>query len=209
MAEKYDELYAWTHEVFGKEPFTLSQFRETFQSPDARKVLSDFYQLGLAERLDRGLYRVIPPEDRLRQIVQRTEAKFEAPEGSGLPYAYSEGTAVSIWTDGSYWTGFTKGFRPLHMKVKTEDVADWKGFFRGQGNHAVVPEDRETLYGTVFVLHSEKDFTSVRRSGVHVMPIKETYEFAKENPYAFEPAIPLLAESLKATRHGHATKDVA
>ncbi len=206
MVEKYDEIYAWTEEVFGNEIFTVAQFRDTFYSPDARKVLSDFHRLGLAERVGRGLYRIIPPADRFRQIVRKTEAPLEAPESSGLPYAYSDATAVSIWTDGSYWTGFTKAVRPLHMKVRTEDVSEWKRSFRRRGRRAVVPEDRETLYGTVFVLHSAKDFASVRRSGVHVIPLEETLRFASSNPYAFEPAIPLLAASWRARKHGRAEK---
>jgi len=209
MPSEYEGLYAWANEVFGREAFTINQFRETFQSPDPQKVLSDLRRLGYTERVGRGEYRVTPPDDRLNRIVKNGEARFEVPENAGLNYAYSDATAITVWTDGGYLTGSTKSFHPLHMRVKEDHVQEWRKFLRARGYSSAVPGERRTLFGTVFILHAAREFESVAQRGIHVIPLREAYEFAKDNSYAFEPVIPLLAESLKAEEDGRSKKRLA
>src|SRR3990170_1240648 len=153
MPTNYEAIYAWTSEVFGSDPFTPDQFRDTFRSPDAKKVLSDFRRLRYVDRVERGVYRVTPPDERLRRIVAGSEGRLDLPERSDLTYAYSEATAVAIWTDGSYWTGFTRGLRPLHLNVRRRDVRSWKRFLSAHGYDSVVPGERRTLCGPVFMFH--------------------------------------------------------
>jgi hypothetical protein len=198
----YDALYAWTSEVFRGEPFTSGEFRDTFRSPDAKKVLSDFRRLGYVDRVARGTYRVTPPAERLRRIVAGSEVRLEVPEGSGLPHAYSEATAVAIWTDGAYWTGFTRGLRPLHLNVRRGDVGRWRRFLADRGYDSVVPVERKTLCGTVFVLHPVAEVVSVPHAGVRVVPLPEVCRFAADRPYAFGPAARVLSRRLRRRGHG-------
>ena len=204
VSVNYEGIYAWTSEVFGRQPFTLDEFRETFRSPDAKKVLSDFSRLGYVDRVERGLYKVTPPEERLRRIVKRSEVRLDVPESSGLPYAYSDATAVAIWTDGSYWTGFTRGVRPLHIDVRRPDTGKWKEFLASYGYDSIVRGERRTLCGTVFILRPVEKVRGVRRKNLRVLPLRDAYQFAADNPYAFGPVIRVLSEALKRQERGSA-----
>jgi len=189
MANAYDDLYTWLRVAFRRELFTLSEFRATFPSPAPAKVLFDLRRLGYIEAGSHGKYKVISPDMRLQQTVERAERSFGVPAMAGLPYAYSWDTAVSIWTDGGYWTGFTRGFRPLHMDILKRDVNSWLSFFRSSGVRATVEGTRETLFGVVHVLHPVARVHAVEHSGVRVVPRDEALEFAASRPYAYEPVI--------------------
>src|SRR6267378_6063155 len=111
MPNKYDELYPWLQIAFGDRTFTPREFDETIPSPAPRKVLADLRRLGLLESPSRGAYRVVAFDERRRRTLAREDGLLGVAERAGLRYAYSRDTAVSLWTDGAYWTGFTAGFR--------------------------------------------------------------------------------------------------
>lgn len=192
MPTRYDELYAWLHTAFGTETFTSATFDMTFPSPCPAKVLHDLHALGYVDRKERGKYCVVNPEERLRRVVQRDESSLGLPEQAGLPYAYTAATAITIWTDGGYWTGFTSGFRPVHMNVRKRDVSAWQRFFRERGARSTVVGSRETLYGFVHVLYPKERIQAVSRGGVKVIPRREAYRYAAQRPYAFEPILRYL-----------------
>jgi len=193
MANAYNDLYAWLYVAFRREPFTVSEFRATFPSPAPAKVLFDLRRLGYIEAGSHGRYKVISPITRVQRTVERAERSFGLPAMAGLTYAYSRDTAVSIWTDGGYWTGFTRGFRPLHMDILKRDVNSWISFFRSAGVRATVEGTRETLFGVVHVLHPVARVRAVEHGGVSVVPREEAREFAASRPYAYEPVVRTLA----------------
>jgi len=192
MPTNYDDLYAWMHAAFGAGEFTIQHFRGVFPSPAPEKVLFDLRRLGYVDRIRRGTYRLVPPETRLQRVTQRSD-RLDLPEGAGLPYAYSDATAIAVWTDGGYWTGFTAGFRPTHMDVRGADVQRWKDFLHAAGAKATVEGDRETLYGVVYVLHPVPRVRSVRHAGVRVIPKRTAHASASSRPYLYEPVLSLLA----------------
>jgi hypothetical protein len=185
----YDDLYAWIVSTFGAEVFTTDEFTEAFPSPAPRKVLSDLRRLGYVESTARGCYRAIPPERRIQDAIQRSEFSLTLPSEAGYPYALADETAVAIWTDGGYWTGFTRGFRPIHMRVRRSDVRHWIRFFRSKGRRSVAPGAPETLFGVVYVLHPATRVRRVERGGLPVIPAQEVLAFAEARPHAYEPVL--------------------
>jgi hypothetical protein len=196
MPTAYESLYAWIHAVFGQATFAIASFRETFPSPAPAKVLSDLVRLGYLESMGVGRFRLISPERRVKAFVEPEEDPFGLPARSRLPHAYCDATAVTVWTDGGYWTGFTRGFRPLHLRVRRTDLSAWKAFFRASGARAVVAGARETLFGVVHVLHPVTRVRSVDHGGVRVVPLREAYEYAAARPYLYEPVIATLRAAL-------------
>ena len=195
MTNAYDDLYSWLYIAFDHAPFTISDFRATFPSPAPAKVLFDLRRLGYIETGERGKYRIVRPEVRVRRVAERSERVFGIPAKAGLPYAYSDETAVSIWTDGGYWTGFTRGFRPLHMNVLRKDIDAWLAFFRSAGARATVEGSRETLFGVVHVLHPVARVDAVDCGGTRVLPKEKVFEYAAARAYLYEPVLPLLKRS--------------
>jgi hypothetical protein len=187
-----EQLHAWILEAFGTREFTLSNFRATFPSPAPAKILSDLAHKGYLARERRGVYHAITPGHRVRSIVTREDDAFGLATRSPLPHAYSHETAIAIWTDGGYWTGFTSGFRPLHLDVDRRDVARWRTFFARNAARVAVEGERVTLYGLVHLLHPVEKVRSVVRGGVRVVPRRDALAYAEARPYAFEPVIPVL-----------------
>ena len=192
--ERRDGIEDAIDAAFGRRPFTTTTFREPFPSPDPAKVLSDLRRLGYLESPRRGSYRVVPPARRLADLRRGEESAFGLPGRSDLPHAYCDATAITVWTDGGYWTGFTRGFRPLHLRVRKTDLAAWRTLFRAAGARATVAGARETLFGTVHVLHPSARVRSVDHGGVRVVPAEEAYAYAAARPYLFEPVLLVLRD---------------
>jgi hypothetical protein len=192
MPNDYEALYAWMGSSFEDGPFTAADFRETFPSPAPAKVLSDLHRLGYVTSPRRGTYRVVPPTRRIDEFLRRDAGVFGLPDRSALPHAYCESTAISIWTDGGYWTGFTRGFRPLHLRVRRADLPGWRAFFRDAGARSSLAGARETLFGVVHILHPKTRVRSVDHDGVRVVPLSEAYAYAAARPYLYEPVLPPL-----------------
>lgn len=192
MATRYEGLYAWMHAVFQNGTFTAADFRETFPSPAPGKVLADLRRLGYISRVARGAYTVVPPDEHVRRIVAQANRALDLPEGASRPYAYSRDTAIAIWVDFTYWTGFTRGFRPLHIDVRSRDMPYWVRYFSASGAPATTETSRDTLFGAVHVLHRVPVVRSVRRGGVRVVPREEAHAYAMDRPYLYEPVLKTL-----------------
>jgi hypothetical protein len=99
--DRYTELYAWMWKTFEGEEFSIDQFRSTFPTSQAPKVIHDLVKKGYLERTGRGKYRARKPEEFIEHITE-AESAHDILEASGKDYAFCEDTAVSIWTDGYY-----------------------------------------------------------------------------------------------------------
>lgn len=188
------ELYAWISHAFGREEFGIDDFRVMFPTSQAPKVIHDLVDYGYLERVERGKYRVADPENLINEIVKRVMEKKGVIKDAKRKYAYRDSSAVSIWTDGYYWTGFTKGFIPIHIKVRRRDLNYWERFFREKGTNYALENNRKTLYGVVYILHPEEDFESVEKNGYSVIPLDEVVDWCLEKEMIYQPALEYLDE---------------
>lgn len=186
----YLRLYSWLHEVFGSERFTIDDFRAAFPSPDPAKVLYDLVTMGWAERPERGVYRLRPPDEMVRKTVEAQQE--DVLPRAERPYAFSHETAVAIWTDGYYWTGFTKGCKPVHITVREEDGPYWNAFFRKHRAEYAWEGQPKTLFGQVYILHPMERLDMERKDGTPVVPRAEVVEFCRRARLAFQPALEYL-----------------
>jgi len=191
---EYTALYAWIWHSFREKPFSIDEFRATFPSPHSAKVLHDLAKKGYLKRIKRGLYKTLKPNKWIEEIIKANAGKDTILDEAVKKYAYCENTAVSIWSNGYYWTGFTRGFKPKHIKVKKEDLAYWKNFFKEKGASYNVEGENKTLYGLVYILHPSKDFCVVEKNGVRVIPLGEVVAYCEKRRLAFEPAIEYLTK---------------
>ena len=190
--DRYTELYAWIFHSFGEEEFSIDQFRATFPTSQAPKVIHDLVEHGYLERVRRGIYRAVKPGTLIESVV-RSGGEDVLGEAE-RKYAYCGSNAVAIWTDGYYWTGFTKGFKPKHIKVRETDLDYWKRFFRGHGCNFVLEGESRTLYGVVYILHPEEDFEVEEKNGFRVIPLEEVVSYCLENELSYSPALEYLDE---------------
>jgi len=188
-------IYAYLWKLFANEVFSIRDFEQIFYAPNARKTLCDLCREGFVIRVSRGHYRAAKPAEFLNNLI-REKNPYDLPNKSNLPYAFADKDAVTIWSDGYYWTGFKAGFFPVIVEVRERDLEKWREFF--EKNHAECfvegEEPKETFVGTVYILRPVKRVEMEKRGPYSVMPLKKTIEFCKRNRYLFEPALEYLSK---------------
>lgn len=194
---KYMKLYGWMYEVFGDEEFTIDDFRAVFPSPQPVKVMHDLIRLNYIDRIKRGKYRVIAPNKFVERIVEENLKQEDVLKNVIKEYAYCDNDAIIIWTDGYYWTGFTAGFKPIHIKVLEKDLGWWKNFFVKNDVEFSTERERRTLFGLSYILHPERKFRKEKKDGTPIIPLEEAVEFCRKNELTYRPALEYLDEKYK------------
>lgn len=197
IMRKYMKLYGWMYEAFGGGEFTIDDFRAVFPSPQPGKVMHDLIRLDYVNRIKRGKYRVMAPDKFVERIVGENLKQEDILKNAIKEYAYCDNDAVTIWTDGYYWTDFTAGFKPIHIKVLEKDLNWWKNFFRKNDAEFSTAGEHKTLFGLSYILHPEKRFRIEKKDGIPVIPLKEAIEFCKKNELTYRPALEYLDEKYK------------
>jgi hypothetical protein len=163
-----------------------------FPSSQATKIIHDLIKLDFMKRVKRGKYKVIQPSDFVRNIVKKNLEKEDILKKSNKKYAFTDSTAVSIWTNGYYWTDFTKGFKPIHIAVLKKDIKYWNDFFLENDAEYTVEGENKTLFGLTFILHAKEKITVENKDGNLVIPLKNIIEFCQKNVYLYRPALEYL-----------------
>jgi hypothetical protein len=189
--DKYTELYAWIWKAFGREEFSIDQFRLTFPSSQGPKVTHDLVTKGYLKRIGRGVYGAVEPSEFIEKIAE-AEADLNVLKEAERDYALCDSTAVSIWTEGYYWTGFTRGYKPINVAVRRKDRTFWRTFFRRKGVRYAFEDESRTLYGQVFVLHPREKLAYVEKDGWKVIPLEEAVDYCLKRELAYEPALEYL-----------------
>lgn len=194
--EIYTELYAWIWKSFGKSRFSIDQFRSTFPTSQGPKVIHDLVKKGYLKRVKRGSYEAVEPGEFVEKITEE-EKSLDILNKAGKDYALCESTAVSLWTDGYYWTGFTKGFRPVNVEIKKKEATYWKKFFENLNVKFAFEGESRTLYGQVFVLHPKDKLKYVEKEGLKVVPLEEAVAYCLRHELVYAPALEYLEQKYK------------
>ena len=185
-------MYGWLYTSFGNKTFTIDDFRMVFPSSQATKIIHDLIKLGFIKRVKRGRYKVVQPNDFVKKIVKENLEKKDILKSSNKKYAFTDSTAVSIWTDGYYWTDFTRGFKPIHIAILKKDIKYWNDFFVKNDVEYVFEGENKTLFGLTFILHPKAKITVENKDGNLVIPLKNIIEFCQKNIYLYRPALEYL-----------------
>ena len=192
IMNRYTKMYGWLYNTFGNNTFTIDDFRMTFPSSQPTKIIHDLIKLDFMKRVKRGKYQIIKPEDFVKKIVKENLEKDDVLHKSNKKYAFTNSTAVNIWTDGYYWTDFTKGFKPIHIYILKRDIKYWVEFFKKHDVEYVIEGENKTLFGLTYVLHPKEKFTFENKDGNAVVPIKEIVQYCQKNIYLYRPALEYL-----------------
>jgi len=197
IMNRYTKMYGWLYTTFGTAPFTIHDFRRVFPSPQPTKTIHDLVKLDFMKRVQRGRYQVTKPEEFVKQIIQANVNQEGILSHAEKPYAFCDSTAVTIWTDGYYWTDFTQGFKPIHIKVFTHDLKYWIDFFKRFNAEYIVMGEQKTLFGVTFVLHPTDTMTVEIKDNDPVVPLKEAIQFCQHNMLLYRPAVEYVAKKYK------------
>ena len=185
-------MYGWLYSTFENKTFTIDDFRMTFPSSQPAKIIHDLIKLDFMERVKHGKYKMIKPNEYVKKIVKENLEQDDILEKSNKKYAFTNSTAVNIWTDGYYWTDFTKGFKPIHIYILKKDIKYWNEFFKQNGVEYILDGENKTLFGLTYVLHPKVKFTVETKDGNSIVPLKEIVDFCQKNIYLYRPALEYL-----------------
>lgn len=127
---------------------------------------------------------IIEKDKEIKDVMKEAERK----------YAYSHSTAVTIWTSGYYWADFTKGFKPIHIKILKVDLPYWVDFFARRKTRYSLPDENKTLFGSTYILHPAKDFEVIEKKDRIVIPLEEVVKFCLQREMTYQPALEYLDE---------------
>ncbi len=195
IMNKYTKMYGWLYEAFGIREFTIDEFKAVFPSSHHAKIIFDLIKSDFIKRVSRGKYKVTPPEEFVHQIVMDSLKQEHILMDAKRRYAYCANDAVGIWTDGFYWTGFTRGYKPIHIKIFRKDLRFWKEFFKKKDAEFALENENRTLFGITYILHPVRDLKIELKDGIQVIPLEEVIEFCQANELTYRPALEYLDET--------------
>ena len=190
-------MYGWLYHTFENNTFTIDDFRMIFPSPQPTKVIHDLVKLDFIKRIKRGKYKIVNPKDFVKKIIKENLDKDDILKHAERKYAFSDSTAVKIWSDGYYWTDFTRGFKPVHIKVLKKDFDYWDEFFKGNDVEYVFEDIHKTLFGLTYVVHPVDKFEVKLKDDILVVTLDETVKFCKKNEFLYRPALEYLDKKYK------------
>ncbi|MBI2124354.1 hypothetical protein HYT92_01045 [Candidatus Pacearchaeota archaeon] len=158
---------------------------ESFKQPELdwivsrsmrKKIFSVLLKAGWIAKESRDSYRCVEPENVIKGLVE-----FKVPElikEAKNPYAFTNLSAVEIWSDYSYvQRGIEKS--PYFIKVFKKDLRYWKEFFNKRNIPNYVKGG--STIGEYVILIPMAKIDSVEKEGLKVEPLKRALTIAKEN----------------------------
>src|SRR6267143_2922218 len=134
--------------LFGAREFSAREFARRTANPRAAKLLSELKRRGLVARVGRGLYRNLPPEERLDLRAREWARARRLIVGAGLPMAWDGPSAVEAWTAGSYVVSPSVLTREFHLVVPKASVKSWRTYL---ARHGLLPSPRRRLGARVLL----------------------------------------------------------
>ncbi len=147
--------------VFGTRPFTVRDFTAKIGSLRATRLLSEMKTRGLIERIDRGRYRVLSPDERPDLRGPEWSRVNRLLLDSNLPMSWTGADAVRVWTGGRYTISPSAYLREFHIEVPADSVDRWHRYLRA---HRVSTDSRRRIGSTVVITTTHRRRRSLHRA---------------------------------------------
>lgn len=159
-----------------REPFKQSELDWIVSQSMKKKIFSLLLKAGWIIKDSRNSYKCIEPEKAVKGLLE-----FKIPElikEAKKPYAFTNLSAIEIWSDYSYvQRGIDKS--PYFIKILKKDLKYWKEFFNKRNIPNYVNEG--STIGEFVILISVNSVDAVDKEGLKVETLKKTLKIAKEN----------------------------
>jgi len=169
-------LFFWKHG--SREPFKQSELDWIVSQSMKKKIFSLLLRSGWITKQSRDSYTCIEPEKVVKGLVE-----FRVPESikeAKKPYAFTNLSAIEIWSDYSYvQRGIEKS--PYFIKILKKDLVYWKEFFNKKNIPNYVNEGSTIGEYIILIPVAKVDFAV--KENLKVETLKKTLEMAKENEF--------------------------
>ncbi|MBI3051712.1 hypothetical protein HYY74_04620 [Candidatus Woesearchaeota archaeon] len=178
-------VYALFYTKHGsREPFAQSELDWIVGQSMKKKIFALLLKSGWIVKESRNSYKCVEPGKVMKGLLE-----FKVPgimKEASKPYAFTNLSAVEIWSDYSYVQRGNER-SPYFIKILKKDVRYWKAFF----NKWNIPNyvGRGSTVGEFVILFPVKGFHSEKKGSLMVEPLAETMKTARENEmysYAYD-----------------------
>jgi hypothetical protein len=176
------EAYAVLYNRFGGEIFSANYLNWFISAGMAKKTLHILEKAGWIRRVEKGKYVCANPNEIFKSMVQ-----FKVPsllEKAGRVYAYTEASAVEIWTDFSYIQRSWE-HSPYYVKVLRSELKGWVEYFRKHRVNVFVGNAKPSL-GEFVILKAEDKISPEMHNGLPVESLEWTVRYCEKHIDAFE-----------------------
>jgi len=177
-----------------REAFRQSELDWIVGQSMKKKIFSLLLKSGWIKKESRESYKCINPDNIFKGLLE-----FKVPEiikDAKKPYAFTNLSAIEIWSDYSYvQRGIEKS--PYFIKILKKDLEYWKHFFNENSIPNYVNEG--STIGEYVILIPANKISTAEKNGVKVEPLKESLKIAKENEMY------LYAYNYMRSKYGHAS----
>ena len=159
-----------------RESFKQSELDWIVSPSMKKKIFSILLKAGWIAKASRDFYRCAEPERVIKGLVEFKVS--EIIKEAKKPYAFTNLSAVEIWSDYSYiQRGIEKS--PYFIKVVSKDLKYWKEFFNRKNIPNYVNEG--STIGEYVILVPVYRIDSIDKEGLSVEPLKKILTTAKDN----------------------------
>ncbi|MEK6938684.1 MAG: hypothetical protein AABX04_06590 [Nanoarchaeota archaeon] len=164
-----------------QEEFKQSELDWIVSMSMKKKIFSLLLRAGWIKKHSSNTYSCTNPAEAIKGLLE-----FRVPEivkNAKKDYAFTQLSAVEIWSDFSYvQRGREKS--PYFIKVLKKDLKYWTAFFNRQGISNYI--NSGTAIGEYVILIPISHLTFKEKSGFKVDSLKETIQYARSNDvYAY------------------------
>ena len=174
--------------TFGESEFTSAELAARIGSRRAPKLLNELKMRGYVMRVERGRYQVLKPSERpdLREDEwnKTREIILAGPE----PKAWTDGSAVELWTGRRYILAPSVYLREFHVAIPEDRSPLWKNYLKSHG----VPTGGKKKIGASVKLVPSKSLRIEYLLGEPVISREETIRIIREHPSMYASAEGLL-----------------
>jgi len=187
------EAYAILRSRFGSDSFPADYMSWFVSRSMVKKTLHTLEHAGWIRRVEKGSYVCKNADEIFKSMVE-----FRVPrllDGAGMRYAYTEASAVEVWTDYSYIQRSWE-HSPYFVRVLRSDLGRWVGYFR-RHKMKVFTSRPELAMGEFVILKPSDGFPIVTHNGLPVDPLKSAVSYSEKHVHTFEYPLAYLEAKFK------------
>ena len=187
------QAYSYFWLKFRDKQFEVSSLRWFYSRAMVKKILFKLSTAGWLQRVGRGSYKCVKPEQAVASIFESRAEKVL--EKAGMPYCFFGASAVEVWSDYVYMQRSWE-HSPFFVRVQKKELGNWKKYLKQEGIDFFIGEPENAL-GEFVILEAVKELKCAKQSGRPVIPLKDAIKFAEENIYSFEYPLAYIGRKFK------------
>jgi len=187
------ESYAILRNRFVGDSFPADYLSWFVSKSMTKKTLHVLERAGWVRRVEKGRYVCADADDIFKSMVE-----FRVPnllKEAGMKYAYTDASAVEVWTDYSYIQRSWE-HSPYFVKVLRSDLEAWVGYFRKHRVRVFVSKPGLAL-GEFVVLKPEEKLAYETHNEMWVDPLESAVRYSEKHIESFEYPLAYLEAKFK------------